>query len=150
MKKKCTPVLPGIRHLCLTLVSLFFISSFSFAQTVSGTVSDGGGKPVSGVTVTVKGKQTASTTNTNGQFSINAAGSDVLVFTSIGFAAKEVAVNNASSLTVTLEIETQNLGEVVVTALGITKQSRRLGYAATNVNTDELTVNRSPNVMIPV
>lgn len=148
MKKKFTPRLPGLCRLYLILFFLVFLCSFSFGQTVTGTVSDAVGKPVVGATVAVKGKQTATTTNANGQFSINAAGSDVLVFTSVGFAAKEVPVNNASSLTVTLEIDTQNLGEVVVTtALGITKESRRIGYAATNVKPDELTLNRTPNVM---
>ena len=148
MKKKFTPVLPGICRLHFTLFFLIFLSSFSFGQTVTGTVSDAVGKPVVGATVTVKGKQTATTTKANGQFSINAAGGDVLVFTSVGFAAKEVPVNNASSLAVTLEIDAQNLGEVIVTtALGITKEARRLGYAATNVKPEELTLNRTPNVM---
>jgi hypothetical protein len=110
MKKNFSPVLPGTCRLYLTLLSLLFFSSFSFGQTVSGTVSDAGGKAVQGATVTVKGKQIATTTNASGQFSINAAGNDVLVITSIGFAAKEVAVNNASSLTVTLEVESQTIG----------------------------------------
>ena len=102
MKKQFAPVKPGIFRLCLTLVSLLLFCSYSIGQTVSGSVSDAGGKPLAGVSITVKGKQTATTTSSNGQFAINAAGNDVLVFTSVGFAAKEVAVNNASSLTVTL------------------------------------------------
>jgi TonB-linked SusC/RagA family outer membrane protein len=147
MKKKINPVVPGICRLFFILLFIVFFASFSFSQTVTGTVSDAGGKPVVGVTVTVKGKQTATTTNSSGNFSINAAGNDVLVFTSIGFAAKEVPVNNASSLTVTLDVQSQVIGEVVVTALGITKEARRLGFAVTNVKPDELTVNRTPNVM---
>src|SRR6185436_9698213 len=148
MKKKFIPIDTGIRYLSFTILFILLLCSFTNAQTVSGTVSDAGGKPVVGATVAVKGKQTATTTKENGQFSINAAGSDVLVFTSVGFVAKEVRVNNASSLTVTLEIDTQNLGEAVVTtALGINKEARRLGYSATNVKPEELTVNRTPNVM---
>ena len=147
MKKQFSPPKPGIFRLCFTLVSLLLFCSFSIGQTVSGSVSDAGGKPLDGVTVTVKGKQTATTTNSNGQFVINAAGNDVLVFTSVGFIAKEVSVRNASTMTVTLEIETQNLGEVVVTALGVTKQARGLGYSATNVKPADLTINRTPNVI---
>jgi len=147
MKKTCIPILTGIRYLSFTILFVFLLCSFANAQTVSGTVSDAGGKPVVGATVAVKGKQTVTTTNEAGKFSINAAGNDVLVLTSVGFAAKEVPVRNASTLTITLELETQVMGEVVVTALGITKESRRIGYSATNVKPEELTVNRTPNVM---
>ena len=147
MKNQFAPARPGIFRFCFTLVSFLLFCSFSVAQTVNGSVSDESGKPLGGVTVTVKGKQTATTTNSNGQFTISAAGNDVLVFTSVGFAAKEVSVNNASSLTVTLEVETQSLGEVVVTALGVTKLARGLGYSATNVKPADLTINRTPNVI---
>src|SRR6185503_18580187 len=148
MKKKCIPIDTGIRYLSFTILFVLLLCSFTNAQTVSGTVSDAGGKPVAGATVVVKGKQAITTTNDAGKFSINAAGNDVIVITSVGFAAKEVPVNNASSLAVTLEIDTQNLGEVIVTtALGINKEARRLGYSATNVKPEELTVNRTPNVM---
>ena len=148
MKKKFIPIDTGIRYLSFTILFVLLLCSFANAQTVSGTVSDAGGKPVAGATVAVKGKQAITTTNDAGKFSINAAGNDVIVITSVGFTAKEVAVNNASSLAVTLEIDTQNLGEVIVTtALGINKEARRLGYSATNVKPEELTVNRTPNVM---
>ena len=147
MKKKLNLVSPGICRFYFTLLSLLLLSSFSFGQTVSGTVNEAGNKPISGVTVAVKGKKVATTTDVSGRFTINAAGNDVLVFTSIGFAAKEVAINNSPSLTVTMEIESQSIGEVVVTALGITKEARRIGYAASNVKPDELTINRTPNVI---
>ena len=147
MKKKLNLVSPGICRFYFTLLSLLLLSSFSFGQTVSGTVNEAGNKPISGVTVAVKGKKVATTTDASGRFTINAAGNDVLVFTSIGFAAKEVAINNSPSLTVTMEIESQSIGEVVVTALGITKEARRIGYAASNVKPDELTINRTPNVI---
>ena len=147
MKKKSIPIVSEICRLPLTFLFLLFLTSFSYGQTVTGKVSHADGKPVTGATVTVKGKQTATSTNTSGLFSINAAGNDVLVITSVGFAPKEVAVNNSSSLTITLDVELQNLGEVVVTALGITKQARGLGYSATNVKPTDLTINRTPNVI---
>ncbi|HET9747389.1 MAG TPA: TonB-dependent receptor plug domain-containing protein, partial [Chitinophagaceae bacterium] len=147
MKKIFNPLVRGASRFYLAFLLLPFLSSYSYGQTVSGSVSDAEGKPISGVTVAVKGKQTATTTNPAGQFSITASGSDVLLFSSIGFATKEVAVNNASTLRVTLEIESQSIGEVVVTALGITKEARRLGYAVTSVKPDELTINRTPNAL---
>src|SRR5678816_4033683 len=137
---------PGFKKLMLSVVAFSFFTTIQ-AQTVSGTVSEAG-KALPGVTVTVKGKQTATTTDAAGKFSISAAGSDVLVFTSVGYATKEVAIKNNTSLTVELDVESQVMGEVIVTtALGINKQARSLGYSTTNVNPAELTVNRTPNVM---
>ena len=95
----------------------------------------------------MKGTNTGTSTDADGKFSIAASGNAMLVFSSIGFTTQEIAVDGRAILTIVLVTGTQDLGEVVVTALGITKQSRRLGYSATNVNPDELTVNRSPNVM---
>ena len=142
-KLRCNP---GFKKLMLSVLAFSFFTTIQ-AQTVSGTVSEAG-KALPGVTVTVKGKQTATTTDAAGKFSINAAGSDVLVFTSVGYATKEVAIKNNTSLTVELDVESQVMGEVIVTtALGINKQARSLGYSTTNVNPAELTVNRSPNVM---
>ncbi|HWN88792.1 MAG TPA: TonB-dependent receptor plug domain-containing protein, partial [Chitinophagaceae bacterium] len=143
VKLRCNP---GFKKLMLSVLAFSFFLTIQ-AQTVSGTVSEAG-KALPGVTVTVKGKQTATTTDAAGKFSINAAGSDVLVFTSVGYATKEVAIKNNTSLTVELDVESQVMGEVIVTtALGINKQARSLGYSTTNVNPAELTVNRSPNVM---
>ena len=147
MKKKLTLPLPGICRLYFTFLSLLLLSSFSYGQTVSGTVTEAGNKPVVGATVSVKGKKVATTSDVSGRFTINAAGNDVLVISSVGYATKEIAINNSSSLSVTMEVETQTIGEVVVTALGITKEARRLGYAATNVRPEELTINRTPNVI---
>ena len=142
-KLRCNP---GFKKLMLSVLAFSFFTTIQ-AQTVSGTVSEAG-KALPGVTVTVKGKQTATTTDAAGKFSINAAGSDVLVFTSVGYATKEVAIKNNTSLTVELDVESQVMGEVIVTtALGINKQARSLGYSTTNVNPAELTVNRTPNVM---
>ena len=145
MKKKLHSALAGVYRYYFILLSLLLLSSFSFGQTVTGTVSEGGSKALTGVTVTVKGKNVVTTTDAGGRFTINAAGTDTLTFTSVGYLSKEVAINNRSSLTVALDIDTQVIGEVVVTALGITKEARRLGYSATNVKPDELTINRTAN-----
>ena len=135
---------PPVLQLLLLFVSLF---SFSFiqAQTVTGKVTNPEGQPVQGVTVLVKGASKGTSTDANGSFSINANGSATLVFSSIGFATQEVLVDNRSTVNVTLQTSNVNMGEVVVTALGISKQSRGLGYAASNVKPEELTVNRTSN-----
>ena len=146
MKKTLKLVsVPGSIRLYLFLISSLLISSFGLAQTVTGTVTDVTNKPVVGVTVTVKGKSIATTTDPSGRFSIAAVGTDTLQFSSVGFGTQDVAVNNRTAITVSLSIDSQSLGEVVVTALGISKESRRIGYSATNVKPEELTVNRTSN-----
>jgi outer membrane receptor protein involved in Fe transport len=84
----------------------------------------------------------------DGKFSISIPdGNGSLVFSFIGFTTQEVAVNQRTSINVTLATANTALNEVVVTALGIKRQSKSLGYATTNVAAEELTVNRTTNFM---
>ena len=146
MRKKLKLVAPpALSRLLLSLSLILFFSVAAFAQTVTGTVTDADNKPVSGVTVQVKGTARATVTNDAGNFSINATGTDVLVFSSVGYTGQEVALNGRNSVTVSLTGGAEKLEEVVVTALGISRKSRGLGYAATNVKPEELTVNRTAN-----
>jgi TonB-linked SusC/RagA family outer membrane protein len=137
---------PGFIKLLLTLL-LFSFFTTAQAQTISGTVSDESGKKLSGVSVTVKGSSAGTATDASGQYKINAASSATLLFSSVGFTALEVPVAGRAVVDAILSTTAQSLDAVVITALGITKQARGLGYSATNVKTDELTINRSPNVM---
>ncbi|MEO8403984.1 MAG: SusC/RagA family TonB-linked outer membrane protein, partial [Chitinophagaceae bacterium] len=146
MKKRFILALPpgNSKSFVLFLFSLF-ISAFSFAQTVTGKVVDADNKPISGATVQVKGASKATVTNESGRFDIAASATDVLVITSVGYIALDVPVKGRKAIDVNLATDARNLNEVVVTALGITKQARGLGYSATNVKSDELTINRTSN-----
>lgn len=126
---------------------LFSFSTISQAQTVSGTVTDEGGKNLAGVSVTVKGSGSGTSTDLQGRYRINAEANATLVFSYVGYTNSEVPVNGRSQVNVSLSPSAQNMSNVVVTALGITKQSRGIGYSATNVKPDELTVNRTANPM---
>jgi TonB-linked SusC/RagA family outer membrane protein len=126
------------------IVPLFF-SITAFSQVITGTVTDDNHKPVGNVTVQVKGTSRISQTDQAGKYKIEASSNDILVFSSVGFIKQEVEVNGKQSLNVTIASDTRSMEEVMVTALGISKRSRGLGYAATNVKTEELTVNRTPN-----
>jgi TonB-linked SusC/RagA family outer membrane protein len=146
-KKLKLAVPPVLSKLLLSLSLILFFSVAAMAQTVTGTVTDGANKPIAGVTVTVKGTNRATVTNNTGNFSINAGGTDVLVLSSVGFTTQEVPVNRRTNFTINLATgAAQNLDEVVVTALGIRRESKKLGYSATSVNTDELVKNRTTNV----
>jgi TonB-linked SusC/RagA family outer membrane protein len=143
MRKKTRQISASANKLLL-LLSTFLLSVASFSQTVSGTVTDGI-KPIGSVTVQVKGSSSATSTDVAGKFTITASAKDVLVFSSIGYLKREVAINGRESLDIVLVGDSTNLSEVTVTALGITKRSRGLGYSATNVKPEEVTVNRTPN-----
>lgn len=121
--------------------------AFGQGQTVTGTISDEANKqPVSGATIVVKGTRISTTADATGAFKIAAPTQRVtLVISSIGFATKEIAATQGQSITVTLATDTRQLGEVVVTALGITRQSKTLVYATQTVPVSQLVEARDPN-----
>lgn len=104
---------------------------------VRGTVLDERGETLVGVSVIIQGTSTGTATDAKGRFEIRAKRGDVLVVSSIGFITENMTVTG-STLTVTLKEDSQMLGEVVVTALGLPKQARQVGYATTRVSTDEI------------
>jgi TonB-linked SusC/RagA family outer membrane protein len=127
---------------------LVLVAQLSFAQerAVSGTVSDNAGMPLPGVSVLVKGTKTGTQTDFDGKFSIKVSPSQVLVFSYIGMKTQEVA---ASSSTVNVKLAdagAQELEGVVVTAFGIKREKKSLGYATTTLKSDALTqvVNTNP------
>ncbi len=148
MKRKLFPVnIPALPLSFLLLLCFLLFSFSSFSQTVKGSVSDEASNPLSGVTVQVKGTAKSTVTSDAGLYEIDAAATDILVFSSASFVSQEVPVSSRSAISIVLLRSNQSLEEVVVTALGITKQSRGLGYAATGVKPEELTVNRTANPM---
>ena len=130
--------------LLLTILFMSF-AAILHAQLINGTVSNESGDKLPGVSVTVKGTSRATLTDDVGKFSINASGSDVIEFTSVGFSKKEVSVGGKQTMNVTMVSDARNLEDVVVTAFGIKRESRKLGYAATTANVSELQQNRTNN-----
>ncbi|MDP4217484.1 MAG: SusC/RagA family TonB-linked outer membrane protein [Bacteroidota bacterium] len=113
---------------------------------IVGTVTGTDGKPLQDVSVMVKGAKKGTFTNSSGAFAINAKSGDVLVFSSIGFKQQEVTVGNETTINVTLVSSNTQMTEVVVTALGIKKQARSLGYSTTEVDGSKLTQSREMNI----
>ena len=138
-----------LQHLlCIPL--LFFVTLLS-AQTrvIKGKVLSAQDQtPIPAVTVSIKGSQQATTTGADGSFSLSApAGRVTLELSSISFATREVAVGeNENDLSFELTPTTQQLNEVVVTALGITKNKRVLNYSTQTVETKDLTKARETNI----
>lgn len=129
------------------LFALHLFLSVTHAQTITGTVSDEKGTKIIRVSVVVKGISFGTSTDNEGRYNITAPGTATLVFSSVGFQSQEVYVAGRTEVNVTMATDNTNLGEVIVTALGIKKQARSLGYSATNVKPEELSVNRTSNVM---
>lgn len=135
------------RQLLLTLLLVFF-TSVSFSQAVTGTViSAGDQQPIAAVSVQIKGAKKGTYTDNSGRFSIAAKSGEVLVLTASGFLDKEYIVNGETAVTIELAINSKTLNEVVVTALGIRKDKKKLGYAIQEVKGDALTVARETNVV---
>ena len=122
----------------LTL-SFLIMFQWNFAQnSVSGTVSDDAGVPIPGATVLVVGTNNGVTTDFDGNYTIEANEGDVLSISYVGYAAQEITVGTAQTINVTLSSD-NTLEEVVVTALGITREAKSLGYAQQKVTGDALT-----------
>ena len=115
----------------LTLL-LVLIAHISFAQqkTISGNVSDQDGLPLPGVNVLLKGTSTGTQTDFDGNYSIQAAQGDVLVFSFIGLETKEYTVGSVNTINVTLGDDSASLDEVVVVAYGTTSQEAFTGSAS--------------------
>ncbi|MDH5602356.1 MAG: SusC/RagA family TonB-linked outer membrane protein, partial [Cyclobacteriaceae bacterium] len=122
-------------------------TSMAWAQnvTVSGKVTDGNGDGLPGVTVLVKGTTSGTSTDFSGGYSITAASSDVLVFSYIGYASREVTVGNQSTINVTLQEDVQQLSELVVTGYTIDTRRETSGSVST-VSPKDLTVVPTGNV----
>ena len=115
---------------------------------ISGRVTDESGLSFPGVNIVVKGTAIGTTTNADGRYSLNVPDANsVLVFSFVGYALQEIVVGGRTVIDVILKPDVRALDEVVVTALGIEKSTRSLGYATSKVDASELTVNRSPNLM---
>jgi len=119
---------------------VFFTSLATFAQvkSIKGVVSDQNGLPLPGVTVLIQGTAKATQTDYDGVYVIEASKGNVLIFSYIGIKTKTVTVGDSAQLNVVLAEDTQNLDEVVVTALGIKRQKKELGYAVQDVKGDQL------------
>ncbi|PVY43761.1 SusC/RagA family TonB-linked outer membrane protein [Pontibacter virosus] len=133
--------------LCMLLSLLTGLAYAQQKRTISGTVKDEKGAPIPFASVQVKGTTTGSTTDMEGAFTIAVDGTGtVLRVNSLGFNPKEVTVGEGNSIQVVLESSSKALGEVVVTALGIEREKKSLGYAVQEVKGESLVEAREANL----
>lgn len=127
----------------------FLVLAIGHSQTtLTGKVLDENNIPLPGASVVIKGGSTGVATDFDGNFTISGAQeSDMLVVSYIGYLSKEVNVANQTNIVVTLEPDSQKLDEVVVTALGIKREKKSLGYASQELGNDDVTAAREPNLL---
>ncbi|MGB2759572.1 MAG: SusC/RagA family TonB-linked outer membrane protein [Maribacter stanieri] len=136
------------RTLLITMVAVLASFVAHSQSMLTGTVLDENQVPLPGATVVVKGTSNGVATDFDGNFSIELTGSnDILLVSYIGYIKKEVDVTGKSATIISLEPDSQQLDEVVVTALGIEREKKSLGYASQELNNDEVVQAREPNLL---
>ncbi|WP_240047093.1 SusC/RagA family TonB-linked outer membrane protein [Hymenobacter nivis] len=120
--------------------------SYAQATKIAGRVVGSDNAPLIGVSIQVSGTSQGTTTDVTGNYAIMAPGNGSLVFSYVGYLPQTVAIGDRSTINVVLANDNKELGEVVVTALGIKKDERKLGYAVTKVEGGPLAIARETNV----
>ncbi|MEG0517807.1 MAG: SusC/RagA family TonB-linked outer membrane protein [Bacteroidales bacterium] len=139
----------SLRFVLMTVASLVLSVGAIWAQNVkvTGTVTDKNGEPLVGVYVLVQGTKTGTSTDVDGKYALSTPPTGTLVFSSMGYQNLNEVVNNRSVINVTLQDDAVLLEDVVVTALGIKKERKALGYSVTDMNAKELLKNKNTNVV---
>lgn len=127
---------------------MLLVLNFSFAQQtrVTGKVSDLKNEPLPGATVLVKGTSRGTVTDVDGTYAIQAASGETLVFSFVGFETKEFLVGATTVVDITLS-EGVALNEIVVTALGVERETKALGYSVQAIDGSQFTEARETNVI---
>lgn len=117
------------------------------AKKITGKVVDATGEPIIGASVLVKGSGTGTVTDMDGNFSVNVSAGSTLEISFVGYTSQTIQVTSSNVYNITLKDDTQNLSEVVVTAMGIKKEKKALGYSVSDINSKELMKNKQTNVV---
>lgn len=116
-------------------------------RKVTGAVKDEHGEPITGATIEIKGTNAKAITDIDGRFTISVPQhATTMAVSYLGYTTKEISITGKASVSVTLDPSSSDLNEVVVTALGIKREKKALGYAMQEVKTDGLTENKSVSV----
>ncbi|MEC3965902.1 SusC/RagA family TonB-linked outer membrane protein [Flagellimonas halotolerans] len=135
-----------MKNIYLTIIAVFSCVA-AFGQTLTGTVSDTSGVPLPGVTIVVSGTNIGTTTDFDGNYSITASSGQILRFSYLGMKPKEVTVGTQKTIDVSLEEDAEQLGEVIVTAFGISQEKKSLGYSAQSVDAEAIADTKQTNLV---
>ncbi|MFY0608036.1 MAG: SusC/RagA family TonB-linked outer membrane protein [Cyclobacteriaceae bacterium] len=125
-----------MRKYYFSLLMFLLVMAQAFAQrTVTGKVTDESGEPLPGVNVVIKGTTTGTTTDLDGNYRLSVADGEILTYSFVGFESQETTVGNRSVIDMSMGGATE-LQEVVVTAVGLEREKKALGYSTTNITSD--------------
>lgn len=117
-------------------------------RTITGKVTDEEGMPLSGATISLKGTTVGTSTDEDGNYSISVSTEDkVLIFSSVGYVPQEIVIERQTVMNVVLQDQVGDLDEVVVTALGIRREEKSLGYAVQKVQGASIQTAKEPNLL---
>ncbi len=131
------------------LVLVFFVTSVAFSQQkiISGSVTDNNGVPLPGVNIIVKNTTTGTQSDFDGNYTVTANRGAVLVYSYVGFSTQEIVIGDIDQINVLLQQDAAQLEEVVVTAFGIQRNAKKLGYAVSTIKPDEVLENSEPDLI---
>ncbi len=127
------------------IIQLFGLNVFAQSITISGRITDLKGASIPGVTILEKGTANGTISDGNGEFHLNVSSKGTLLISSVGFVSQEIQVNGLSTFQITLNENVNELGEVVITALGIERQTRDLGYNVQRLESKTISTVKAPN-----
>ncbi|MDF9798547.1 TonB-linked SusC/RagA family outer membrane protein [Catalinimonas alkaloidigena] len=133
----------------LLLFSLLLgFTAYAQEMSISGKVTDPNNEPIPGVNVLVKGTTQGTITDIEGNYRLNVAeNAETLVFSFVGYETQEVTINGRTTIDVNLGLDARELGEVVVTALGVERETKALGYSVQEIQGESITQARETNLV---
>ncbi|HHP7241649.1 MAG TPA: SusC/RagA family TonB-linked outer membrane protein [Cyclobacteriaceae bacterium] len=131
----------------LILITTSIVSELKAQQVVKGTIKDNNGEPLIGATILEVGTTNGVISDINGNYSISVEENAQLSVTFVGFISQVIDVSNRSVIDITLEIDAEELEEVVVTALGFKANKDNVGYANSQLKTDDIVKAAEPNLL---
>src|SRR5690554_949161 len=131
----------------LLAMLLLLTCSFSFSQSIQGTVTDEQKTPLPGVSIVIDGTQSGTTTDFDGKYSIIADPGSVLIFTYLGMKPQRKTVGSNRVINVTMTQDAESLDEVVVTALGVESKKKSLANSIQNIKSEELIQGNQTNMV---
>lgn len=138
----------------LTLIIQLFLIMALNAQTsgdvveISGTITDANGVPLPGVSIYVKGTQSGTSTDFDGNYAYSVPKGSTVVFSYVGYTTVERVINESGIVSFSMSEDVGELNEVVITALGIKKERKAIGYSVDQLSAEELNSVGEPNVLL--
>src|SRR5262245_21095896 len=125
-----------MRRLTCLVTTIVLLNAAVYTQSnkeVTGRITDANGVPISNATVKIKNSSRGTSADANGFFKIDVPDTSVLVFSSVGYQAKEMNIGSESFVTVQLVLDVRPMSDVVVTGIGVATSKRKLGISVENV-----------------